>query len=173
MTTTSPCPPGGWENYFHPPSGSPSMHGKCYQRLTDNRYGYTFQMCQEGCERIGGKMPCLRSQDESTFVHDVMEMNSGCCTPGVDTSCCTWIGFRQARDGQPYQWVDASCQSTYTQWGPDEPNNWGGFNEDCAMMGASSNFGESDWSDNICGTLTACLCEKETVLMVQAPTPPS
>ena len=35
-------------------------------------------------------------------------------------------------------------------------------------MGASSNFGESDWSDNICGTLTACLCEKETVLMVQA-----
>ena len=97
------------------------MHGKCYQRLTDNRYGYTFQMCQEGCERIGGKMPCLRSQDESTFVHDVMEMNSGCCTPGVDTSCCTWIGFRQARTASRIQWVDAVLNRRIRSGGRTSP----------------------------------------------------
>ncbi len=66
-----------------------------------------------------------------------------------------WIGLNdQAQEGH-WEWTDGSAVD-YTNWGPGEPNDWGG-NEDCGHIGNDA----GEWNDLDCssaGPITSFLC---------------
>jgi len=93
-------------------------------------------------------------------------------------TCCTWIGLYQDPSAdETYDpeasfdlWRSDSCSSTYRKWSSDEPNQYMGWEEDCAMYGA---WGYMSWNDYGCSNKLRCLCEftVDNATEVAAPPP--
>ena len=160
--------PGGW-----------ARHGrKCY-RID----GAASQAgCQQRCAASLASTPslpaaglvCIESADEEDFVGRHFGVQSFCCnfadgddgSMRTDQSCCTWLGLYQDADadhgaaGDPTAgwdyWRAPGCASTYRAWEEGEPDQTGGREEDCALLGA---WGSTHWVDYACETSNRCLCE--------------
>ena len=176
--------PDGWQR-----------HGaKCYR--LDGRGSQA--ACQEQCANAGlaagpsappAGLVCLESADEEAFVVSAFAGDRSCCHWPVgddqssDQTCCTWIGLYQDPDadhgtsgdaaGGWTHWRKPGCTSTYRDWTPGEPNQYGGYEEDCAMLFA---WGIDQWVDHPCEPELRCLCEiaaHTPSVHFRPPSPPS
>ena len=78
-----------------------------------------------------------------------------------------WIGLtREGRDG--WEWIDGS-RASYSSWGGDEPNNYGG-NEACGVMNSIFDW---LWADYPCSQPQPVLCENVTPEPEPEPAPPA
>lgn len=197
VAASSPaCPSGGWDDFFPAPEGSGSP-SKCFQKMSTPM---SWWQCRAACSDAGGAQLCIRSDAESVFIRDYLEMSRRCCY-WHDKSCCTWIGYHQSNStgesGEGWSWdrpqaslnagIDA-CSSSYTSWAPGEPNDYQGANENCALMmpggddtahvagsGHSGAWGRQAlpyWNDQVCTAPTTCVCEVKAEDVPAPPPPP-
>merc|ERR1711971_161230 len=73
---------------------------------------------------------------------------------------CMWIGLHDHTTEGQWTWLSGG-QPTYTNWGPGEPNDWGG-REDCAEM--CRNFASEGewgkWNDGHCERPLSYCCDE-------------
>jgi hypothetical protein len=55
-------------------------------------------------------------------------------------------------------WIDTGIQATFSDWGPGEPNNYQGQNEECVYFYGAKKY---KWNDAMCLHKAVPLCEKE------------
>ena len=79
------------------------------------------------CKADGGKLVEIDSEEENTALVEEIKRREY-------KKRNFWIGLTDRRSEG--DWVLESSGSTpnYTNWGGDEPNSWGGRNEDCAQL---------------------------------------
>ena len=91
----------------------------------------------QGRVRVDGWPDAVCAQPGGgAHVAAVAEVQYGCCTTAAPRAA--WLGLSQpltAHNGA-VEWGN-QCDSTYLNWAENEPNDWHGLKEDCAMMGAS------------------------------------
>eukprot|EP00929_Paragymnodinium_shiwhaense_P114705 TRINITY_DN83185_c0_g1_i1.p1 TRINITY_DN83185_c0_g1~~TRINITY_DN83185_c0_g1_i1.p1 ORF type:complete len:324 (+),score=31.98 TRINITY_DN83185_c0_g1_i1:81-1052(+) len=85
---------------------------------------------------------------------------------------CMWIGLNDHKNEGRWSWLSGT-ELKYTNWGPGEPNNWGG-REDCAEM--CRNFqvdGQwGKWNDGHCDRPLSYCCDDLTSGDIPTPTAP-
>jgi len=117
----APAPP--------PPSPEKTFRGNRY-RLTSS--AKTWEAAQAEARQNNGNLVTINSAEEETWLKQ---------TFSADESF--WIGFTdKANEGQ-FRWASGE-QTTYTNWDPNEPNNYGG-NEDYTTMNFSW---RKQWNDD-------------------------
>ena len=87
----------------------------------------------------------------------------------------TWVGLYQRRNRRADEgWNRQSaqgCSSTFTNFHSGEPNDWGGCDENCAIMGLELRAPRGDvlkfreeWVDINCARTARCVCEYPATL---------
>lgn len=91
----------------------------------------TWEQAQAEARRLGGNLVTINDAAEETWLQQTFGRNQG-----------YWIGLNDRRVEGQYEWVSGQT-SSYRNWAPGEPNNFGG-NEDFIQM----NFGSTGrWND--------------------------
>uniref|UniRef100_A0A8C4SM10 C-type lectin domain-containing protein n=1 Tax=Erpetoichthys calabaricus TaxID=27687 RepID=A0A8C4SM10_ERPCA len=106
----------------------------CYKPFSNKK---TWMAALKECRSIGADLVSILSLTEQTE-------NQITITGSMKT---VWKCFNRYGSQQCYQWSDNSPVS-YTNWGPNEPNNHLG-RENCVEMGITAN-GSSYWNDLNC-----------------------
>ena len=114
----------------------------------------TFTQCRSDCASLSATMLCIQNADQDNFI------------TSSTNSIYTWIGYTDEVTEGIWLWVDG-CESTYTHWYSDEPNNGnGGGDEDYAVT--NWNWGWNDFSDNV-----NCACQKPALEIMPTTKPTS
>lgn len=95
------------------------------------------------CNNMGAYPATITSQGEHDFVKGLLHHD-------------TWIGLHKPDGQDDFIWVTGH-PLVYTNWNPAEPNNFYGWNEDCAEM---SYYFDYNWNDRPCDVKLAYVCEK-------------
>ncbi len=130
-------------------------YGPCY-RSFGVFPGKTWAEVQSYCVSTGsGHLATLTSAEEQAFVLSLYEeFDPAALLSGI------WIGYSDARSEGTWEWVTgepgvSGNDSTYSNWAPGEPNDWGGA-EDCAVLQGGN------WNDVPCSaTFNYYLCERD------------
>lgn len=116
-----------------------------YQLIKEKK---TWSQASEFCQNWGGDLVGINSATENEKVMNLLPK---------DSKEVLWIGFNErAQEGD---WVNADgSTSEFTNWDKDEPNNWNGVDEDCAMI----NFMQKpQWHDAPCDEELWFVCERK------------
>ena len=123
--------------------------------------------CVDLCEEHGGTPACVGSAEENDFV-----------TAELALADDLWLGLYQNDKGLgPAKGWDrcvAGDASNFTNWHEGEPNDYIGYQQDCAILDASPRFiggrevlvsGTGQWRSVACnnsvyGVLESCLCAR-------------
>lgn len=68
----------------------------------------------------------------------------------------TNLGYQQWTTN--FYWLGSNNSMTYTDWGQDEPNNWGDGLENCVAIKAHVGY---KWNDRKCTVLNYFICEEQ------------
>ena len=115
--------------------------------------------CQGLCAATGGTHACISSAAENAALVGLLGGTTATCSYASQTGC-GWIGLYQdpTNLGSTVGWDNwaSGCTSSYRNWQPGDPNDYGGGDENCAMVGWS---GTTTWYDAPCGMRASCVCE--------------
>ena len=164
------CPAG----YSNGPAGG----NKCYKHLSSPG---TPTECMARCHAEQAMLPCVANVAENNALFSLAGTSGSTCGMSSQRGC-VWIGLHQTVTtqgaGQNWNaWDGPTCRSSYRNWQPGEPNDWGGSgagsgDENCAFIGFS---GTQTWYDGPCAMQAACICERTTApgtAYPPAPPPP-
>ncbi len=127
-----------------------SFENHCYLfRMDAKTFDEAEQYCQ-GLSRLGrpSHLASIMSKEENDFLLLLATPMSG------EVFQRTWFGYRLDSTTGSFGWIDDSPSGSYTNWGPDEPNNYTGT-EGCAEM-----YGKSLWNDKTCTKLRRFICKR-------------
>ncbi|XP_044727162.1 uncharacterized protein LOC123290874 [Chrysoperla carnea] len=101
--------------------------------------GQTWEAAQETCEKDGGHLVIINSEDEASILMLLMNSNSSSFVSCVDGYI--HIGLKKRKNPQQEddegEWITIDGQSLknsgYDKWAPGEPNNWANM-EDCGTF---------------------------------------
>ena len=100
--------------------------GKCYKRLPSTG---TPAQCMARCHAEQATLPCVENEAQNNALVTMAGTNAATCGFTSQRNC-VWIGLRQTVTtqgaGQNWNAWDGTCPSTYRNWQPGEPNDWGG-----------------------------------------------
>jgi hypothetical protein len=85
------------------------VNGHTYYLLADNQAWTT---AEATAESLGGHLATIRSAAENTWIVNTFD--------GADHEL--WIGLNDLASSRTFTWISGEV-STYTNWGPGEPNN--------------------------------------------------
>ncbi|KAF7223852.1 CD209 antigen-like protein E isoform X2 [Nothobranchius furzeri] len=125
----------GWV-YFHP---------SLYYISTTNK---TWEESREDCLQKQADLMIINTKEEQNFARHFDKL--------------TWIGLYN--DTGEWTWVDGT-QLSESYWGPGEPNQLGGNNEDCVEMRFHEI--EDSWNDAPCSNVNFWICEKDAALELE------
>lgn len=97
----------------------------------------SFSAAREHCQSLGGDLASIRSAEENYQAHRL-----------VPAGARAYIGYHDRVSEGSFAWTDG-WGGSYTNWGPSEPNSWGGTDEDCA--GFHIYYSSGQWNDFPCG----------------------
>lgn len=110
--------------------------------------------CQE---QFGGHLASILNDAEHEVVNALVEAD------GIHRY---WIGYHEegGEEGE-WKWSDDSETSWphYTNWLPNEPNQWAGLEEDCTEIGL---WGSFQWNDIECSTLFKPICSRRSAPLI-------
>lgn len=72
-----------------------------------------------------------------------------------------WIGLNDIgskiknASKRRFYWTGTELQTTFTDWAPGQPNNFGGNQRCVELMGCKANF---QWSDEVCAKSRRFIC---------------
>src|SRR5262249_9430267 len=115
---------------------SSSKH--CYRAVTTAK---SWLDAQTDCEKWGGDLVAITSEEEQKFVAAFVAANS-------------WIGDNDQKTEGNFQWTSGEPWS-YSNWHSGEPNDSGG-NEDCAEIYSA----DGTWNDALCTNALPYVCER-------------
>jgi hypothetical protein len=122
--------------------------------VREERAGAVYQLCDSPfrawtdaratCRGWGYDLLTITSAREDAFIFEA----------AVDVADEKWwMGLNDRRIEGRFVWEDGT-PVTYTNWGPDEPNDSGG--EDCGQL---NRYADGGWNDEPCGTVLPFICE--------------
>ncbi|XP_070537336.1 C-type mannose receptor 2-like [Ptychodera flava] len=128
------------------PAGWPISYGnRCFR--VEPAVAITWYDAKIECESLGGSLVIF----DTKAVNDFMIPH----LPGG----IYWIGLHDMENEGTFIWVNMVLLTTYgySNWGPDQPDNWGS-GEDCVYAG-----GNGKWFDLICSSSqsTGFVCQTE------------
>uniref|UniRef100_A0A3B4GQ04 C-type lectin domain-containing protein n=1 Tax=Pundamilia nyererei TaxID=303518 RepID=A0A3B4GQ04_9CICH len=123
-------------------------HSLYYVSSTKN----TWKDSREDCLQRGADLVIINSREEqvqyigakSNFIREFKSR--------------TWIGLTDAEKEQTWKWVDGTTP-TISFWNTDEPNSYGGNDEDCGEIYYYER--ENSWNDTPCGRKNVWICERK------------
>ncbi|XP_063420059.1 perlucin-like [Mytilus trossulus] len=127
--------PYGWHHY----------ELSCYFFSTDN---YSWLNAQNSCRGHDARLAEVDNKAQSDYLMLMAR------TLGKDHNY--WLGGRDDVVEGTWMWSSTDEFFTYTDWYPEQPNNYLG-NQDCLHMHAAFNM---KWQDESCTTLGRYICEK-------------
>ncbi|CAL1160147.1 unnamed protein product [Cladocopium goreaui] len=104
----------GWDHF----------RDSCYQL---QRWPGSFKEAQGHCQEASAHLVSISSAEEQDFVQRLCGSNM------------CWLGLEEASKSERWRWIDGSSL-TFENWQQGEPNNYGGIDENRAMM--NLNFAE-------------------------------
>ena len=90
------------------------------------------------CQNLGGDLAIIRSEDENTFIRDLVVKQQTAQSWGA------WIGLHRKTDTKFYWIDDTPLEGQYSAWASGEPN----YLHDKCVHTASHKQGK--WNDNKC-----------------------
>eukprot|EP00435_Cladocopium_sp_Y103_P069560 s5_g33.t1 len=105
----------GWDHF----------RDSCYQL---QRWPGSFQEARGHCQEVSAHLVSISSAEEQDFVQRLCGSNM------------CWLGLEEASKSERWRWIDGSSL-TFENWQQGEPNNYGGIDENRAMM--NLNFAEA------------------------------
>ncbi|XP_013397759.1 uncharacterized protein LOC106164412 [Lingula anatina] len=164
LTTPAPQPEGicgsnDWIKY----------KGQCYYFSSGvNDGSKDWYDSRDFCKAQGADLATIHNQDEQNFLQGQLFNTS---------RQYMWIGLNELDSTDGYKWADGSA-ANYFNWGPNEPNDYGG-EEKCVAFyiqntGTGGFLGRGEWNDARCGVRKGFICKKPEngVVATQPPTPP-
>lgn len=121
------------ENTPSCPVGWTPFGGKCFRHVKHKSL-ISWKDARSKCRLFGADLVSINCVEDEKFLNSFMA--------GVGWY---FIGYTDAASEGKFHWTDGST-STYTHWGPKEPNN-AGSGEDCAAAHVGIN-----WNDIQCAT---------------------
>ena len=106
------------------------------------------------CQKLGGKLVKIESEDENEFIR----------TEYLSTSGRYWIGLSDHVNEGHWKWTDGTKLTGYENWGSGQPNNHL-YNQDCVAIRKGILVGvnyEGEWNDEKCTLILGYICEKGT-----------
>ena len=108
-----------------------------------SRYTYyegptSWSDAREACQARGGDLAMLRNAADDAAAFNAVG-------PGKRA----YIGLSDRGTEGTFVWVDGEPAGLYLNWGPSEPNSFGGTDEDCA--GYHTYYPSGQWNDFPCG----------------------
>ncbi|XP_076054837.1 uncharacterized protein LOC143033374 [Oratosquilla oratoria] len=113
------------------PSGWKLFGDACFLMSSEDDVGNRAS-AKNFCEKIGSQLASIRSEEENTFITENFEFEDA------------WIGLHDQDQEGTFQWDDAATFN-YSNWGSNEPNNFGLFGEDCVEIAE-----DGTWNDEGC-----------------------
>ncbi|XP_068115094.1 mannose-binding protein-like [Hyperolius riggenbachi] len=95
------------------------------------------------CAKLGGQLATPQNAEENAAV---LKLRGPFFT-------YVWLGINKIKTKPIFTYIN-NRPLTYTNWGPGEPNNFMGRDEDCAEM-----WDTGKWNDSICDGLRSVICE--------------
>ncbi len=118
----------------------------------------TWKNARDRCKCLGAQLVKIESAAENEFLKGTFLTSSG---------LSFWIGLNDQVEESKWKWTDGTSLEIYTNWGDDNPNNYGG-NQNCGhiAMGTISigsytiNHLDGEWNDLECHFTMGYICEK-------------
>lgn len=139
------------------PTGWIQFRTNCYKfSITSGIYN-TWTDCQATCSGIDANMLCVENAEQNSFIWaNVAPIN-------------TWIGYQDLNNYPNFVW-NSGCTSSYTNWHPNDPDNYLGV-EWYAVIASEYDYGglwgdlanthaERYWVPNF---VVGCSCQKSLV----------
>lgn len=127
-----------------------SFGEKCFKYHTD-MVGANFHDAITICEKTYlAQMATIHSEEEATFLNSLL-------FEAHQSKFSAWIGLVRINNNT-FIWLDRSPVD-FTNWAPNEPNNWNSKNF-CAVLSSESSF-RGKWYDVSCTATYMVICEKK------------
>ena len=118
--------------------------GTCSFSLHDS--DMTYKKCKKACEKKGLRLPCITSKAVDEALERAIKL---------ERDYSGWIAYNDKEEEGKFVWEDG-CTSSYTNWGPNEPNNDPDFGgEDCTIKRNAGTV----WNDVPCDFTYPCYCQ--------------
>ena len=132
LAATSACPTG-----WTPSPANAAWGPRCY--LVPPERSTSFFRCVDLCEEHGGTPACIDSAEENDFVTAKLAALDG-----------LWLGLYQNETGlgsaRGWGRCVAGDASSYSNWHESQPDDYTGYQQDCAWVEA----GTGQWRDLAC-----------------------
>jgi hypothetical protein len=86
------------------------------------------------CAKMGGSLVSIKDQETDQFLAKLSQGQ------------CYWAGASDKKKEGEWLWLDGS-KVTYTNWAPDEPDNWRGGEHCLVIAWPSERFANGKWGD--------------------------
>ncbi|KAK3582967.1 hypothetical protein CHS0354_027082 [Potamilus streckersoni] len=130
--------------------------GICFKFADEKK---TWKDSRAACQKAGGDLANIKSPDQQLFIYNKVHE--------ITDSLGIWIGASDTTIENIWEGVDGSAL-TYTDWGPDEPNNSGG-KEDCAAIRIGLSPKDGRWNDASCSVKYPYVCQREVSVPTTSP----
>ncbi|XP_065681610.1 uncharacterized protein LOC100201799 isoform X1 [Hydra vulgaris] len=116
----------------------------CYlfHTVTPNLQGKTWKTALFLCQSYGGNLLSIADQAENAFLIKNFKNNI----------TKYWIGLNALQNNRTFTWSD-NTTSLFSNWKPDEPNNFQDSNEECVETTING------WNDNNCNRFFGYICK--------------
>ncbi|XP_062856759.1 aggrecan core protein [Trichomycterus rosablanca] len=128
----------GWEEF----------KGSCYIHFSERK---TWESAEQHCQELDSHLVSITSQEEQDFVNNKV-------------ADYQWIGLNDRDKQNEFHWTDESPMA-YTNWRPNQPDNYFNHDEDCVVMVWHAN---GQWNDVPCNYNLPFTC-KSTPVKCSAP----
>ncbi|XP_076467041.1 low affinity immunoglobulin epsilon Fc receptor-like [Babylonia areolata] len=122
-----------------------TAHGRsCYVFLPDR---LTWLDAKVLCQSVHGDIVEIETPGENSFVKTLLNDHN---------AANAWIGLQDFVVEGDFVWTSAGLSAEYTNWGPNEPDNYN-TGQDCGVIAGSS----GQWDDLECTGGLPVVCEME------------
>eukprot|EP00057_Strongylocentrotus_purpuratus_P031477 XP_784754.3 PREDICTED: uncharacterized protein LOC579551 isoform X1 [Strongylocentrotus purpuratus] len=151
--TIAPLVTGSLYPQSDPINATTDMAPPCPEDYVLGFGGSCFRVSRDFATWAEARADCLQTENS-----DLVEITSENMTSYLQSETGNgiyWIGLYDAAIESDWRWGSACMAPSYTRWGPGEPGNSTGLDQDCATLNGVT----GGWADQICTNTLLYICE--------------
>ncbi|XP_072021239.1 macrophage mannose receptor 1-like [Amphiura filiformis] len=103
---------------------------------------------RKDCQTYSGDLAVVKDSGTNQFLYDMLS----------DTEYSYWVGGHDTTNEGMFEWVDGSLfGSGFTNWGPNQPDDFSQLGEDCVELDTA----ENNWNDLNCVVPRYYICARD------------